>query len=118
MSTFFDLAGQGFLILGALVFVLAAVGLITLFDPYVRASAVATAGGVGLGFVVVGVVLLDPSISNGVKGVVAILLQLATSAMGSMAVARGAVLTGHSFERGTDADELHELHDPDRAGER
>ncbi len=109
MTTALEVLGQVFLLLGAAVFVLAAIGLVTLFDPYTRTSAVATAAGVGLSFVVVGVVLLDPSVSNGVKGVLAVLLQLATSAVGGMAIARSAVLTGHDFEPGTDATELHEL---------
>lgn len=113
MSTALEVLGQGFLLAGAAVFILAAVGLISLFDPYTRASAVATAAGIGVAFVVVGVVLLDPSVSNAVKGALAIMLQLATSAIGGMAIARGAVLTGHEFERGTDASELHDLHDPD-----
>ncbi len=117
MTTIFDLLGQGFLIAGALVFVLAAVGLITLFGPYTRTSAVATAAGVGVSFIVVGVVLIDPSVSNTIKGVLAIALQLVTSAVGSMAIARGAVLTGHEFEPGTDASELHELDDPDQRPE-
>ena len=118
MTEVLDVVGQGFLILGAVVFLLAAIGLITLFDAYTRASAVATAAGVGLTFMVIGVVLLDPSITVGVKAALAIVLQLATSAVGSMAVARAAVLTGHDFERGTDADELHELHDPDALPDR
>ncbi|MGJ9411475.1 cation:proton antiporter [Aeromicrobium sp. CF4.19] len=112
MTTVLEVLGQVFLLAGAMVFILAAVGLITLFDPYTRASAVATAAGIGVGFVVVGVVLLDPSVSNAVKAVLAIALQLVTSAIGGMAIARGAVLTGHDFEPGTDASELHDLHDP------
>mgnify|MGYP006156247491 CR=1 FL=1 len=118
MSDVLDVAGQVFLLAGAVVFILAAIGLITLFDPYTRTSAVATAAGVGLSFIVVGVVLLEPSVPNTIKAVIAIGLQLATSAIGAMAIARGAVLTGHRFEDGTDADELHELHDPDAAGPR
>lgn len=114
MTTFLEVLGQIFLLAGALVFILAAIGLITLFDPYTRTSAVATAAGVGVSFIVVGVVLIDPSVSNTIKGVLAIALQLVTSAVGSMAIARGAVLTGHEFEPGTDATELHELHDPDQ----
>ncbi|MCR4513436.1 monovalent cation/H(+) antiporter subunit G [Aeromicrobium sp. 50.2.37] len=113
MTTVLEVLGQVFLLVGAAVFVLAAVGLITLFDPYTRTSAVATAAGVGLSFIVVGIVLLDPSVSNGIKAALAVVLQLVTSAVGSMAIARGAVLTGHAFEQGTDATELHELHDPE-----
>lgn len=113
MTETLQILGQVFLVAGAIVFIVAAIGLVTLFDPYTRASAVATAAGVGVSFIVVGVVLMDPSVSNGIKGALAIVLQLATSAIGSMAVARGAVLTGHEFEPGTDASELHDLHDPD-----
>ncbi|WP_375001961.1 cation:proton antiporter [Aeromicrobium sp. CTD01-1L150] len=106
-----DVLGQVLVVIGALVFVVAAIGLITLFDPYTRTSAVATAAGVGVSLVVTGVVLLDPSLPTVVKAVFAILLQLATSAIGGMAIARSAVLSGHTFEHGTDTVALDVLHD-------
>lgn len=106
-----ELVANALVVLGAAVFLVAAVGLITLFDPYTRTSAVATAAGLGVSLVVTGVVLLDPTLSTTVKAVVAIVLQLATSAIGGMAIARSAVLSGHSFEPGTDTTALDALDD-------
>lgn len=114
MSMVLEVLGSIFVVAGSLVFVIAAVGLLSLFDPYTRTSSVATAAGIGVGFVVVGVVLLDPSVPTAIKAFLAVTLQLATSAIGGMAIARAAVLTGHTFEAGTDTDALDDLHDDDR----
>lgn len=94
--------GQGFAILGAAIFAAAAIGLWRLPDPYTRISAVATAAGGGVACVVVGVVLLDPSWPAILKGTVAIILQLATSTIGGMTIARAAVNSGHDFSDTTD----------------
>ncbi len=86
--------GQVLIVMGALLFSTAGIGLLRLRDAYARSSAIATAAGMGISLVLVGVFLLDPDLSNGFKLVAAIVLQLATSAVGSMAIARSAYLTG------------------------
>lgn len=96
------LAGQVLVLLGAAVFVLAAVGLRRFPDPYTRISAVATAGGLGVACVTVGAVLTDPSAASAAKVAVAVVLQLLTSAVGGIAIARAAVGSGHRFAPGTD----------------
>lgn len=106
-----DIIGNVLVVVGALVFVIAAVGLVSLFDPYTRASSVATAAGVGVALVVIGIVMIDLSAANVVKGAIAIVLQLATSAIGGMAIARAAVISGHRFENGTDTEALDALDD-------
>lgn len=102
----FDTIGQALAVIGAAIFIAAGIGLNRLPDPYMRASAVATAAGLGVAFVVVGAALTDPSLSAGIKVTLAVLLQLATSAVGGMALARAAVLSRHSFAQGTDTNEL------------
>lgn len=97
--TFLDIAGSVLLILGALVFASAALGIVRFFDPYTRISAVGTAGGLGIALVVVGALLLQPTISDTIKVVLIIGLQLATSAIGSIAIARSAYLTGSMVQR-------------------
>lgn len=111
--TVLEMIGQIFTLLGAAIFVAAAIGLHRLPDPYTRTSAVATAAGLGIAFIVAGVVLLDPHVSNVVKAVIAIVLQLLTSAVGGMAIARAAVISGHRFTRNTDAGELESRPDHD-----
>lgn len=109
-----DILGQVFVVTGGVVFLAAAVGLIRLDDPYTRASSVATAAGLGVTLVVAGSVLLDPSVPAAIKAVIAIVLQLVTAAIGGIALARGAVLSGHSFNRRTDVGELTENEHPER----
>lgn len=79
-------------VVGSLVFATAALGVLRFPDAYTRVSAVGTASGIGIILVVVGALLHQPSIPNGVKVVLIIGLQLATSAVGSMALARAAYL--------------------------
>lgn len=102
----FDIIGQILAIIGAAIFIAAGIGLNRLPDPYMRASAVATAAGLGVAFVVVGVALTNPSLSAGIKVTLAVLLQLATSAVGSMTLGRAAALSGHAFAEGTDTSDL------------
>lgn len=106
--TWVDVTGQVLCVLGALVFVAAGVGLLRLPDPYTRASAVATAAGVGVAFVVAGAALVQPGWDATARAVVAIVFQVATSAVGGMAVARAAVLSRHRFSPETDGSVLAE----------
>lgn len=86
--------GSAFLILGALIIASAAIGLLRLPDVYTRTSAVGTAAGLGVAFMIVGVVVLDFSVLNLIKGIIAILAQLITSAVGSFVLARASYMTG------------------------
>lgn len=85
--------GDVLITLGALIFATAALGLLRFPDAYTRISAVGTAGGLGIIFVVTGAFLHQPNLPDGVKVILIIALQLATSAIGSMAIARSAYLT-------------------------
>ncbi|MGY6498321.1 MAG: cation:proton antiporter [Microcella sp.] len=88
------IVGSGFLILGAVIIASAAVGLVKLPDLYTRTSAIGTAAGLGVALMIVGVVIIDFSWLNLLKGVVAVVAQLLTSAIGSFALARAGYLTG------------------------
>lgn len=112
MSDALDILGQVLIVLGAAVFSTAGVGLLALRDAYARSSAIATAAGLGISLVLTGVFCLTPTPGNAVKLVVAVLFQLATSAVGSMAIARAAYLTGSPMvldESAREADELASL---------
>ncbi len=99
-------SGSALLILGAFIIASAAIGLIKLPDLYTRTSAIGTAAGLGVALIIVGVVVLDFSILNLVKGVIALIAQLLTSAIGSFALARAGYLTGSRPVGTTVPDEL------------
>ena len=98
--------GSGFLVLGAAIIASAAIGLLKLPDVYTRTSAVGTAAGLGVALMIVGVVVLDFSILNLVKGIIAIIAQLITSAIGSFVSARASYMTGSEPVETTVPDEL------------
>lgn len=100
--TFFTILGQTLIVAGSLVFLTAALGLVRFPDTYTRVSAVGTAGGIGIIFVVVGALLMQPSVSDSIKVIAIIFMQLATSAVGSMAIARAAYLTRSPMRVGND----------------
>jgi multicomponent Na+:H+ antiporter subunit G len=101
-----SLLGQILAVVGGLIFLTAAVNLVRLPDAYTRVSALTTAAGFGLGFVTVGALLVAPTVTDTVKVVLAVLLQLATSAVAGMYIARSAYLTGTPLAEHTRYDEL------------
>jgi len=86
--------GSVLVVAGALVFVTAGLGLIRFPDPYTRISATGTAGGVGMILIVVGGLVLAPSVANVVKVALIVVLQLGSAAVATMALGRSAYLTG------------------------
>ncbi|NYD67958.1 cation:proton antiporter [Agromyces atrinae] len=99
MTFAFDIIGNALIVVGALIFASAALGVLRFPDAYTRISAVGTAGGLGMVFVVIGALALQPNILDAVKVVLIVALQLATSAIGSIAIARSASLTGAPMRR-------------------
>lgn len=93
---------------GVIIFAGAGVGLLKFRDAYMRASAVGTAAGLGISLVTIGAVLTMPTTPNLIKAAVAVVLQLATSAVGSTIIARAAVNSGHAFSSDTDLIDLDE----------
>jgi multicomponent Na+:H+ antiporter subunit G len=104
--------GSALLILGAVIIFSAAIGLLTLPDVYTRVSAIGTAAGLGVALMIVGVVVLDFSALNLVKGIVAIIAQLLTSAVGSFVLARSSYMSGSQPVATTVPDELAEQAGP------
>jgi multicomponent Na+:H+ antiporter subunit G len=101
-------AGSALLILGALIITSAAIGLVKLPDVYTRTSAVGTAAGLGVALMIIGVVVLDFSALNLVKGIFAVVAQLLTSAIGSFVLARSSYIGGSRPVSTTIPDELAE----------
>ncbi|MCJ8504112.1 monovalent cation/H(+) antiporter subunit G [Kocuria flava] len=115
-----SVVGQAFIVLGALVFLTATVGIIRLPDLYTRSSAIATAAGIGVSLVLAGAFFFLPGVGNAVKLVAAVVLQLVTSAVGSMALARSGYLIGSAVYSPTHHNELEQHAEegggPDRGG--
>ena len=95
------------IVIGALVFATAALGVLRFPDAYMRVSAVGTAGGVGIVLIVAGALALQPSIPNVVKVVLIVVVHLASSAVGTMAIARATYITRTPLEH-FEFDELAE----------
>lgn len=95
-----DIVGNVFILVGVLIFSIAAIGLFKFTDTYQRISAVGTAAGLGISVLVIGVFILTPTWQNLIKLIIILFLQLATSSIGSMAIARSAYLTGSPLRPG------------------
>lgn len=117
MDLIADVLGYGSVIVGAFVFLGAAVGLVRFADLYMRSSAVATAAGLGIIFIIVGAFLLHPEWSATPKVIIAVLLQLASSAVGSMAIARAGFLSGAPISDMTRYSEIGPLEPADVTSE-
>ncbi len=101
----FEILGYVLVSAGAITFFTAGLGVLRFPDVYTRASAVATAAGLGVALIVFGALFLQPTITDALKAVLVVVLQLATAAIGSMTIARAAYLTGVPLMR-KDFDEL------------
>ncbi|WBL18348.1 cation:proton antiporter [Citricoccus sp. NR2] len=100
LLTVSQIIGQVVVVAGALIFATAALGVLRFTDPFMRISAVGTAGGIGIILVVVGAVLYQPTVPDVLKLVLIIFLQLGTSAVGTMAIARASYLIGTEMRPG------------------
>lgn len=115
MTDILTIVGNVGIVAGALVFATAALGVLRFPDAYTRVSAVGTAAGVGIVLVVIGAFLLQPTVPDLIKVVLIILLQLATSAIGSMSIARSAYVTRTPLARRS-FDELADEEDSSERG--
>lgn len=86
--------GSVSVLVGAVVFLGGAIGLLRFPDLYVRSSAIGAAAGLGLVFVIAGAFLLHPTWEAAPKVAVAAILQFASSAIGAMYIARAGLLSG------------------------
>jgi multicomponent Na+:H+ antiporter subunit G len=98
MTTVLEYWGNIAVVVGAMVFASAALGMIRFPDAYARISAVGTAGGIGIILIVTGVLLLQPGMANLIQTLAIIAFQLFTSAIGSISIARSAYLAGTKLQ--------------------
>lgn len=103
--------GQLLVALGAGLMGTAAVGLLRLPDVYTRTNAVAKGGALGMLLVVSGVMVLIPSPTTIVTGLLAIAAQLFTAPIAGYTVGRAAYRTMVSMTPATHTDELARYRD-------
>ena len=112
-TLFADIVGYVSVLSGALVFLGAGIGLVRFDDLYMRSSALATASSLGLIFIIIGAFLLHPEWQSLPKAILAAIFQLASSAIGAIAIARAGFLSGARPSKLTRFSQL-EFHYPDR----
>ena len=117
MSTLLEALSVVCVVVGALVFATGAFGLLRLRDFYARMNALTLAGGLGTALVLLGLLLRFPSLENSLKIGLALLVQLATAAVGGNAMARAGYLAGTPISPITRRDALAEAAVEDRAEE-
>lgn len=105
----FELIGGILAVIGAIAFLGAAVGLFRFPDAYMRASAVGTVSGVGISLVTLGAAIVYQSWSALVVALIAVVLQLITSSVGTTMVGRAAVNSRQQFHPDTDTEALGHL---------
>ncbi|MBR8743877.1 monovalent cation/H(+) antiporter subunit G [Nocardiopsis sp. MG754419] len=118
MSELLEDVGDVLMFLGAVVFLVGAVGVIRLPDVYSRLSAVTIAGALGTGTVIIGLFLNQPSVGSAFTLGLALLIQLATTAVGGAAMARAGYLTGAPRNEHTRFDDLEAEGEQETAPER
>lgn len=107
--------GTILIVLGTAAFVSAAIGVLRLPDLYSRISAITTAAGIGIALIVLGVVLHEPGGLNIPKAALAIVINLATAAVGGHALGRAGYLTGAPLAKQTRFNDLEAYESTDAA---
>ncbi|CAM2011027.1 monovalent cation/H(+) antiporter subunit G [Acanthopleuribacter pedis] len=92
MSLFLAILASFFLITGALVSLLAAIGFMRFPDFFLRLHASSKSGSLGIILIIIGYCLVTPDLSTVFKASVIAMLLFVKSPIGSMALARAAYL--------------------------
>ncbi|HRO59118.1 MAG TPA: monovalent cation/H(+) antiporter subunit G [Burkholderiaceae bacterium] len=101
--------GSIFLLLGAVVSLLAAIGVLRLPDFFMRMHAATKAGVVGCGLVLVAVGFVDGTLATWVKIAIAIFFMLLTTPVAGHLLGRAAYVGGAPFWSGTNEDRLQDV---------
>jgi len=101
-----QIIGDLLILAGALAFLVGAIGLLRLPDLYSRLNGVTISGAFGPALILIGLLVQQPSVGNALKVGLALVIQLATSAVGGSAMARAGYLTGAPQAKETRFDDL------------
>ena len=110
------LAGNVLITLGAVLVLLAGVGVIRFPDVFCRANAATKAAGLGVACLLAGAGLVIGTAEAGIKVTIAIALQFATAPVSGHVMGRAAYRSGAPLADATHIDDLREFHE--RADER
>ncbi|WP_201295022.1 MULTISPECIES: monovalent cation/H(+) antiporter subunit G [unclassified Nocardiopsis] len=108
MNTVVEVLSTACVVAGALVFSVGALGLLRLRDFYARLNGIAVSAGLGTALPLLGLLLRFPSVENALKIGLALVVQLATAAVGGTALARAGYLAGTPAASETRRDALAE----------
>lgn len=97
---------SAFLLSGAAISLLAAIGVLRLPDVFMRMHAATKAGVVGCGLILLGVAIADGTISTGIKAAVAVVFLLLTTPVAGHLLGRAAYVSGSPFWQGTVKNDL------------
>lgn len=101
-----DLVAAALVVLGSLLMLLAAIGVLRLPDVYVRLQASTKAASLGAGCLLVALILEFGDLAVGVRAVLAITFVFLTVPVSGHLIGRAAYLTGVPLWEGTAIDEL------------
>lgn len=104
--TLTQIIGDLLILAGALAFLVGAIGLLRLPDLYSRLNGVTISGAFGPTLILIGLLVQQPSLGNALKVGLALVIQLATGAVGGSAMARAGYLTGAPQAEETRFDDL------------
>lgn len=97
MNFILAVAASIFLMTGALVSLLAAIGFVRFPDFFLRLHASSKSGSLGIILIIIGYSLVTPDLATVVKAFLIALLLFAKSPIGSMALARAAYVVGEDM---------------------
>ena len=98
--------GAALLVAGAVLCLIASIGVLRLPDFFMRMHAATKAGVAGSGLVLLGVAALDGSLSTWIKALLAVLFLLLTTPVAGHLIGRAGYLAGQPLWSGTRKDEL------------
>ena len=99
-------AATGSLILGALFLLVAAIGVLRLPDLYGRIHAVTKGGIAGVGFMMLALILFEPTVSVATRSLGIVLFVVLTAPVAAHLIGRAAYVSGVALWTGTIHDEL------------
>ena len=101
--------GQLLIVLGAVLVLLAGVGVIRFPDVFCRANAATKAAGLGIACLLAGAALMIGTLEAGIKLGIAIVLQFATAPISGHVMGRAAYRSGAPLAPSTHIDDLREF---------
>ncbi len=107
----FDILSIFLIIVGTLLMLISAIGMIRLPDFYLRMSAITKAATLGLFLLLIGLALYFNILGLSIKSFIIIVLVLLTNPVGAHAIARAAYMSGTKLWEGNIIDELKEMTD-------